>query len=119
MNTAQSIFSLCDKVITKKLGPPSYGVVVGIILAKPYFDDYILYSNNNIGAFAKWLTEYPDCMNENKFLILVQFDKPQRMISYTEYCTNTNPILHSKAAYEIAVPSQLISFYPEEDLELF
>ena len=110
-----------DRVTSKRTGLPGIGIVCGMIYGYLYLN-YIARHDIHL-----WDELYPNW--NDKLVIYVTMDAPQKNMSFQEYCQNaqkyhntqgTNPPLEEelKILYKYTVPLVSVITFPEDDLEV-
>jgi hypothetical protein len=110
-------FQLGDDVMTKQIGLPVVGKVLGVMFG--YYYSWANQAVNGQSLFLKWNELYPDWRTKCVYFIL--FNEPVRYMTYDEFCDNptVQEEYKTRAHYEIMVkPVESVS-HPEDDLELF
>jgi len=132
-----TIFSVGDKVVSKKTGLPAMGRVIGSLPSYIYGSimgagcrfssetQEIMICYPNGGGFATWNKLYPDW--PKKYVIFVELPAAQLSMSFEEFCDSYSDYFEEKeysldeikeSYREHGVTTKLIS-YPEDDLELY
>jgi len=107
---------LCnERVISKKTGLLISGIVVGILTGG--YQKLVYHRRNNKSTL--WDNLYPHW--QEKFVYIVVFDQPSRIMSYEEYVNSESvgEIYKNEKDYEINCPLLYEATYPEDGLEFF
>lgn len=106
----QNKFNLCDKVINKRTGFPTSGIIVSIL--EPIY--FIVQRKSRI---AFWKELYPDWESKPVYIILL--DQPHKPITKEDYLRDTGLTEHNPISlldYRLQQSVDILSF-PEDDLE--
>jgi hypothetical protein len=135
-----SDLTLGDRVTSKKTGLPAIGKVVAVstgpvflqsqnlVIVWKWLDEeetdiecWVVRRSDQIAAYVRWTELYPKWMWEP--VIYVEFDEPQRTLSFEEYLdgNNTKDLDESlaKVLYEREVPKAKVASYPIADVEKY
>lgn len=104
----KSKFSIGDKVLSGRFGPPSVYLVVGMIEGESYSEGLKQYCQ---GTADHWSKEYPDW--KESLVYYLKTNSPQKSLSYTEYLDQT--VGGTYEGYQSLVNLSLYSL-PEADL---
>lgn len=101
-----------DRVFSKRTGLPGSGTVVGIVTVDywlstlPFILDKEYYNN----LYPEW---------DSKYIVYVEFDEPQRAVSFDEFIAQTNyERYEQKILYKHLVKAVKRAAYPIDDLEI-
>lgn len=108
LKTIQQKFQIGQRVITKQIGLPSTGIIVGITHPELWFYQYS-------GKHSYWKSLYPDY--EDKFIYTIMHNKQIPTCTKTEYEQARHNIECTELMYQASVPYSMFIGYPEDDLE--
>lgn len=113
------MFHLGQTVISKKIGLPIVGTIVGMMIGRAYSLLYIESTNQDSPIFKNWDKLYPDWQNKIVYSIFSEY--PAKILSFEEfknYFSEVNDIELLIRAYS-EIKKYSIHSYPEDDLELY
>ena len=104
-----------DTVISKKTGLPASGTVVAIL--EPEF-----FLGLMPGKYERWNELYPNWCDDDKRVVFVRFNSPQKNLAFEEFALRYKHYHISldelKVLYEWTIPLTKNASYPEDDLEV-
>lgn len=117
----KSHFCIWSKVTSKKTGFPTIGTICGIVNAYVFYIDIITRTKGQCNLNT-WTELYPDWNKPDRLVYGVFVEKPQRPLTFEEYCNgiaNNFPEFKTMEKYLQMIPEAILIYYPEDDLELF
>jgi hypothetical protein len=110
----QPKFKISDRVSPQWTGVVREGTVVGCILGS-YWKKQVV-ANNNGKPPTTWDVKFPRW--DEGFVYVVEFDKPQRPVSFQEFCKQVRPEHQNVDDYKRCIKPTPGATYVEADLEL-